>query len=48
MAEADWIIDLGPEGRGGGGSVVAEAPPDEVVRQDTHTGRVLGPVLARV
>jgi len=47
MAEADWIIDLGPEGGGGGGRVVAEAPPDEVVRLDTHTGRVLGPVLAR-
>ena len=47
MAEADWIIDLGPEGGGGGGRVVAEAPPDEVVRLGTHTGRVLGPVLAR-
>jgi excinuclease ABC subunit A len=47
MAEADWIIDLGPEGGSGGGQVVAAAPPDEVVRLDTHTGRVLGPVLAR-
>jgi excinuclease ABC subunit A len=47
MAEADWIIDLGPEGGGGGGRVVAEAPPEAVVRLDTHTGRVLGPVLAR-
>jgi excinuclease ABC subunit A len=48
MAEADWIIDLGPEGGGGGGQIVAAAPPEEVVRLDTHTGRVLGPVLARV
>ncbi|MDP3253397.1 MAG: excinuclease ABC subunit UvrA [Hydrogenophaga sp.] len=48
MAEADWIIDLGPEGGAGGGRIVAAAPPDEVVRLDTHTGRVLGPVLARV
>ena len=47
MAEADWIIDLGPEGGGGGGRIVAAAPPEEVVRLDTHTGRVLGPVLAR-
>ncbi|MDP3475139.1 excinuclease ABC subunit UvrA [Hydrogenophaga sp.] len=48
MAEADWIIDLGPEGGGGGGRVVAATTPEEVVRLDTHTGRVLGPVLARV
>ncbi len=47
MAEADWIIDLGPEGGSGGGRIVAAAAPDEVVRLDTHTGRVLGPVLAR-
>ncbi|WP_137917346.1 excinuclease ABC subunit UvrA [Hydrogenophaga sp. 2FB] len=47
MAEADWIIDLGPEGGNGGGRIVAAAPPEAVVRLDTHTGRVLGPVLAR-
>ncbi|WP_291012423.1 excinuclease ABC subunit UvrA [Hydrogenophaga sp.] len=47
MAEADWIIDLGPEGGFGGGQIVAAAPPDEVVRLGTHTGKVLGPVLAR-
>ncbi len=47
MAEADWIIDLGPEGGAGGGRIVAAAPPDEVVRLGTHTGRVLAPVLAR-
>ncbi|AOW14792.1 excinuclease ABC subunit A [Hydrogenophaga crassostreae] len=47
MAEADWIIDLGPEGGSGGGQIVAAAPPDEVVRLATHTGKVLGPVLAR-
>jgi excinuclease ABC subunit A len=48
MAEADWILDLGPEGGSGGGRIVAAATPEDVVRQDTHTGRVLGPVLARV
>ena len=47
MAEADWIIDLGPEGGSGGGQIVAAAAPDEVVRLGTHTGKVLGPVLAR-
>jgi excinuclease ABC subunit A len=47
MAEADWIIDLGPEGGNGGGQIVAAAPPEAVVRLGTHTGKVLGPVLAR-
>jgi excinuclease ABC subunit A len=47
MAEADWIIDLGPEGGSGGGQIVAAAAPDEVVRLGTHTGKVLAPVLAR-
>jgi excinuclease ABC subunit A len=47
MAEADWIMDLGPEGGSGGGRIVAAATPDEVVRLGTHTGRVLAPVLAR-
>lgn len=47
IAEADWIIDLGPEGGSAGGKLVAAAPPEEVVRLGTHTGRVLAPVLAR-
>ncbi|TFZ07223.1 excinuclease ABC subunit A [Ramlibacter henchirensis] len=47
IAEADWIIDLGPEGGGEGGRVVAAAPPEEVVRLMTHTGRALQPVLER-
>jgi excinuclease ABC subunit A len=47
MAEADWIIDLGPEGGAEGGRIVAAAPPEEVVRLGTHTGQALGPVLAR-
>jgi excinuclease ABC subunit A len=47
IAEADWIIDLGPEGGNAGGKVVAQAPPEQVVKLGTHTGVALGPVLAR-
>jgi excinuclease ABC subunit A len=47
MAEADWIIDLGPEGGAEGGRIVAAAPPEAVVALGTHTGKALGPVLAR-
>ncbi|MBL0421738.1 excinuclease ABC subunit UvrA [Ramlibacter sp. AW1] len=47
IAEADWIVDLGPEGGHGGGRVVASASPEEVVAQGTHTGVALAPVLAR-
>ena len=47
IAEADWILDLGPEGGSGGGRIVAATTPEEVVRLGTHTGRVLGPVLGR-
>ncbi len=47
IAEADWIIDLGPEGGNAGGKVVAQAPPEKVVKLGTHTGVALGPVLKR-
>jgi excinuclease ABC subunit A len=47
IAEADWIVDLGPEGGSAGGKVVAAATPEDVVRQGTHTGVALAPVLAR-
>ena len=47
IAEADWIIDLGPEGGAGGGCIVAAATPEEVVHLGTHTGVALAPVLAR-
>jgi excinuclease ABC subunit A len=41
-AEADWIIDLGPEGGDGGGRVVDAAPPTELAERGIgHTGRVL-------
>jgi len=47
IAEADWVLDLGPGGGDAGGRVVASAPPDELVRLKTATGVALGPVLAR-
>jgi excinuclease ABC subunit A len=48
IAEADWVIDLGPEGGNAGGRIVAAATPEALVRLGTHTGVALGPVLARV
>jgi excinuclease ABC subunit A len=47
IAEADWVIDLGPEGGDAGGRVVAADTPEAVVARQTHTGRALAPVLAR-
>ncbi|MFT8898364.1 MAG: excinuclease ABC subunit UvrA [Acetobacter sp.] len=43
---ADWIIDIGPEGGSGGGEVVAEGTPEEIVQcKASHTGRFLAPLL---
>jgi len=41
IAEADWVIDLGPDGGDLGGSVVAQCPPQELARRQTHTGQAL-------
>ncbi len=47
VAEADWIIDLGPEGGDGGGRVVAQGTPETLARakRATHTGRFLANLL---
>jgi len=47
IAEADWIIDMGPEGGTGGGKVAAEGTPDHIVASKTHTGVALKGVLHR-
>ncbi|MDI1347018.1 MAG: excinuclease ABC subunit UvrA [Pseudolabrys sp.] len=45
---ADWVIDLGPEGGDGGGEIVAEGTPEDIVKvARSYTGRFLKPVLAR-
>ncbi|WP_026471775.1 excinuclease ABC subunit UvrA [Alkanindiges illinoisensis] len=43
---ADWIVDLGPEGGSGGGLIIAEGTPEEVVKvKKSFTGQFLKPLL---
>jgi excinuclease ABC subunit A len=45
---ADHIIDLGPEGGEGGGEIVAQGSPEEIVENpDSYTGKFLAPLLKR-
>jgi excinuclease ABC subunit A len=43
---ADWIVDLGPEGGAGGGTIVAHGTPEDVAANpDSVTGKYLKPLL---
>jgi excinuclease ABC subunit A len=43
---ADWLIDMGPEGGNGGGTVIAEGSPETVAQTDgSYTGFYLAPML---
>ena len=43
---ADWIIDMGPEGGSGGGTVIAEGTPEQVAQvEGSHTGAFLAEIL---
>jgi excinuclease ABC subunit A len=45
IAEADWVIDMGPEGGKEGGRVVCAGTPEAVVKSGSHTGVALQPML---
>ena len=45
---ADYIIDMGPEGGAGGGTVIAAGTPEEVAKvKESYTGQYLAPILYR-
>ncbi|HQV15509.1 MAG TPA: excinuclease ABC subunit UvrA, partial [Denitromonas sp.] len=45
---ADWLIDLGPEGGNGGGTILAAGTPETIAAtRASHTGKYLAPVLTR-
>ncbi|MGC2496242.1 MAG: hypothetical protein WA374_00775, partial [Acidobacteriaceae bacterium] len=47
IRNADWVIDLGPEGGEGGGRIVAEGPPEQVAAiPHSYTGQFLRPFYA--
>ena len=45
LKQADWVLDIGPEGGFGGGNVVGEGPPSAIARLDTPTGKALASLL---
>jgi excinuclease ABC subunit A len=48
IKQADWIVDLGPEGGNRGGRVIAQGPPEQIVKAKTsYTGKYLKDFLTR-
>jgi excinuclease ABC subunit A len=48
IKQADWIVDLGPEGGDAGGELIADGPPEEVAQvEQSYTGQFLRDILAR-
>jgi excinuclease ABC subunit A len=46
IKSADWVIDLGPEGGGGGGRIIAQGTPEEVADVgESYTGKFLRELL---
>ncbi|MAQ16435.1 MAG: excinuclease ABC subunit A [Sandaracinus sp.] len=46
VKSADWLVDLGPEGGDGGGTIVASGTPEDVAQvAESHTGQFLRPIL---
>jgi len=47
ISQADWVIDLGPEGGASGGELVAQGPPDQIARaKGSYTGKFLAERLS--
>jgi excinuclease ABC subunit A len=48
IRNADWIIDLGPDGGEDGGRVIAQGPPDLIARcKKSYTGQAIAAVAGR-